>query len=673
MNRNHLSRSLFCLLALALSILDLNAYKWDEILPEDLAATECSFDPEAPAEVLYKQIIYDLVDNSSIRDAKTSIRVIKYHLRTKIYDKSALDYARRTRFWYSDYFKASAIHARVIKADGSYIEIDQEDVVTKVDSKTKDRTLKSTTISIPNVEVGDIVEYKYRITLDEGYYLPKDDVKFQEEWPIRKLHLKMKPYIYKGDGFKWTSHRTNKSMSKGKNGFFEITLENQPGYPEEPHQAPDSDAKAWFAFYNVKSLASGDAYWKGEGKRLHKQMLTQTKESKTISAKAAELTKGKASEQEKLEAIYDFCRSEIVSLYHGEADRLTPEQRKEIDSKWTASKVLEKGFGNSKNINTLFCALARSAGIDARLSHCADRSDYSFTKTMEEVDIALPHTIVAVKEESSWKFYNPAAKYIQFGQLDWIHDNVTALVPDKKKLLLVKTQAALPEQNASKTNGKFTLHENGDLSGSIELIANGNQGLRLKYLLDDKSEEDRKKTLRKALKENWPNAKINNIIAQNVTSTSEPLRISCELTLPNYAESVGSRLFFQANVDARYTEPKFPSPTRKTDIFFDYKYLDESYFEIALPEGYTLEAPSAPKPFIVEYLMRYEPKLSLKRKSNTLVYKRLFEFEGNRYLERAYPIIKNAFDDLHTQDQHALTLKMQEVSTSTNKPETGDS
>ena len=33
------------------------AYQWDEISPDDLAATECEYDPTSAAEVLYKEII----------------------------------------------------------------------------------------------------------------------------------------------------------------------------------------------------------------------------------------------------------------------------------------------------------------------------------------------------------------------------------------------------------------------------------------------------------------------------------------------------------------------------------------------------------------------------------------------------------------------------------------
>lgn len=626
---------------------------WNDVSPDDLVATECAFDPTAAAEVLYKEIIYDLDETGS--------RVIKHHLRTKIYEKSALDHARRLKLWYHSYYRVTSIHARVIKPDGSFIEIDDDGVVTQRERKGSGRIVKSTTISIPQVEVGDIVEYRYRKMLDEGYYLPKDEIAFQEEWPIRKLYVKLKPYVYRGSGFKWASYGTSQSMVEGKGGFYEIMLENQPGYPEEPYQAPDSDARSWFTFYNVHSLVSGEEFWKIEGKRLYRQMLSKTKADRVVSAKASELARGKTTDEEMLRAFYDFCRRELINSAHGKADRLTQKQRENLNDDWTASKTLSNGYGTPRNINTVFCALARSEGIDARLSRCADRSEYSFTKTLEDVDIALPDTVVAIKDGEGWTFYNPAALYMPFGMLDWIHDDVTALVPDKKELIFAQTQAASPADTTSTFTGDFELAENGDLEGVISFTALGNRGLLLKQVLDDASENEREEGVKGMLTKRWPNAGVEEIRIDNAEDLFEPVRIQCDVTIPNYAESIGKRLILQPNVETRYDVAEFPNPTRKTMINFDYRYREESEISIKLPDGYELEAPSAPKPFKFTNFMEYEPKLALHRNSNKIVYNRTLDFYGRRYMPDVYSAIRQAFDGLLAADHHALTLKKEET------------
>lgn len=642
-----------CVLSFSLfAVSSVNAYNWDEISQEELSSTECSFDPDAAAEVLFKETIYDLDERN--------VRIIKTHLRTKVYEESALDRARRTKFWYSTYFKTQGINARVVKPDGSYIEVDKDDIVSEMERRSNGNNIRSTTISVPQVEVGDIVEYRYRLILDEGYYLPKDELKFQEQWPIRRLELKMKPYSPTGLGFKWASHRCGKPMTQGKGGFYEITLENQLGYPDEPYQAPEDDAKSWFTFYNVNSRSTGDAFWKNESKRLFREMNSDTKADKVVEEKAAELAKGLKTKEEKLSAFYAYCVNDLVNAAHGKADRLTQEQREDLNDKWSASKVISNGYGTTRNINTVFCALAQTLGFDARVAVCADRSTYSFTKALEDVEIALPHSIVAIKNGKKWNFYNPAAKYIPFGQLDWLHDEVTALIPDKKELILVKTQAASPVENLARFEGNFELSETGDLSGSVVMTALGNSGLMLKQLLDGKTAEDRVDTIKDAMGDYWANSEIENVVAIGADDPFTDLKITCDISIPGYAESVGSRLFLQPNVEERYAEPQFPSTTRKTDIFFDFKYLNETHVEIALPEGFALEAPSAPHPLQVEGFYTYEPKLSFKPTSNTLVYSRRFEFVGNRYLAKAYPAVKAAFDNLLSQDQHVLTLKRSE-------------
>ncbi|MDQ8203322.1 DUF3857 and transglutaminase domain-containing protein [Pelagicoccus sp. SDUM812003] len=635
----------FLFLPLAANLL---AYNWDDVPLEELASTECSFDPEAPAEVLFKEVIYDLDERK--------VRTIKTHLRTKIYEESALDQARRTKIWYADFFKASGINARVIKPDGSYIEIEKDDVVSQTEKKSNGRRTRSTTISIPKVEVGDIVEYRFRLILDEGYFLPKDEVAFQEAWPIRRLELKMKPYFPYSSGFKWASFRCERGMEK-RGDFYEISMTNQPGYPEEPYQAPDSDARSWFLFYGVTTTKNGDDFWKSEGKRLFREMSSDTKVDKEVQALADELSEGKKSKEEMLRAFYDYCVSDLINSSYGEADRLTQDEREDLQDKWDAGKVIRKGYGTPNGINKVFCALAQAKGVDARIAACGDRSEYAFKRLVENVEVALPHTIVAIKNGDGWDFHNPASKYIPFGQLDWIHDGVTALIPDKKKLIFVTTPEASPTENRAWFEGDFDLSANGDLEGSLVLKANGNQALIFKQMLHGKSDADRVDTIEEVLKEGWSNCQIDGVSLSGMEAPADPVRIACRIKIPAYAESVGQRLFLQPNVEERYSESRFPSQTRKTELFFDFKYLDESSVVIRLPEGYELEAPSAPRPLVVESFYTYEPRLSLNRKSNELIYTRRFEFMGNRYDARAYPIIKSAFDDLLAQDHHTLTLK----------------
>ena len=105
----------------------------------------------------------------------------------------------------------------------------------------------------------------------------------------------------------------------------------------------------------------------------------------------------------------------------------------------------------------------------------------------------------------------------------------------------------------------------------------------------------------------------------------------------------------------------FVNATRIYDIIFEDRHTDVDEVEIALPEGCTLEASTAPSGVNLEPLGRYKTSLALRKGDNTLVCKRRFSLESVAALSRYYPPIKKLFEGLHQSDNHVLTLRRAEV------------
>ena len=72
------------------------------------------------------------------------------------------------------------------------------------------------------------------------------------------------------------------------------------------------------------------------------------------------------------------------------------------------------------------------------------------------------------------------------------------------------------------------------------------------------------------LSEDWPGASIDSVKFSNIAEASGPARVSFELKSYPYAEIVGDRMIFLANVFAKGMETEFPESDRKSDIFFEY-------------------------------------------------------------------------------------------------------
>lgn len=625
------------------------AASWDPISPEDMAATECPTDPDAEAEFLYKEQIYD--------QAEAEDRHQRYHFRIKVYRESAVEQFRSHRFRYPSYYRIQGLKARVVKPNGEEFELEKKDIFSKAERGRDNEWETVTSFSIPHLSVGDIVEYRYRLNLDSGYYTPSFFITFQEEWPIRELDLAIRPYNPTGQGYKWVSRRCEAQLKKFRDGFFKVKMENLAGHPDEPYQFPELDSKAWVYFFNVEGYRTGEAYWREESKVLFRTTDKQAKVTRVIKAKVSDLLKGKQSREDKLLALYDYCRLELINSSFRRPGELSKDQRRKLDDDTKAEEVLGRGYGNPGDITKLFAAMARAAGFDARLAVTPSRSYMSFSESLEHREKVLPHDLVAVQNGETWEFYDPGLKYLGALDLNWRNEGVMALVGDKKKAVMVPTPRSDSNFSKSVNRGDFELAEDGTLSGTVTMDFTGNFNFELKSRLDNRSEAEQLEYLEKRFSKGWPNATMSEVEVLNLNNASLPVRISYWIVAPNYAEVVGKRIFVQPNAIERYSEPWFVSEKRVTNLFFRHAFEKEDIVDIKLPDGFELEEASAPKPFEVKPLINYQPVLSLKRKTNQLHYECKTEFTGGSYPAEAYRLIKAAMDEVHRWDQHSITIK----------------
>lgn len=646
----------------------LPAFDWIEVDPRDLTRTECPSDPRADAEIIFHRMIEDQVGprGQDMRRPGAAhfnyegLRYTEYHHLVKIYKDSALDTWRRKRIRYRDHRSISGLRARVIKQDGSVVVLDPSDVYQETAEKRKEGNYYTTSFSFPQVEVGDLIEYRYRLEWEPGWYTGGAVVTLQQPWPIRRLEIRFRPALpnLSGNaGYKWVTRNTNIGLVEGKQGFFELEAKNLEPYPDEPNQLPEQLGQAWFMFYIAETPKTGEAYWEHAAKEFYREASSLAKEDRAIKEKARELVAGRRSSEEKLKAIYDFCRSEIRNAGYGAADSVSANEKEKLEDDLKAGKILDLGYGSPDNINVLFCALAQSAGFDAQLAAVADKSEGGFFAELEKRDAVLPDILVAVRGGKEWTFYDPGARYLDFGKLYWTNAGATALVADKRRLELVKTQTSEAADNRSVDQGRFKLHADGSLTGTVVSEATGQKNFNLKAWLDHQSEAERSESMKERLQKNWPNGTIENVRFENVEDPFQPIKLTYDLRLPNYAEVLGERLIIKPNVFNKHAEPKFNAQERVTPIFFEFQRQEEVRAEIELPAGFELEAPSAPRPVEVKNLATYQPALGFGKDRSTLIYRCQIDFQGQMHSSAAYPAIKAYFDAAHQQDQHALTLK----------------
>ncbi len=639
-------------------------FDWDPISPEEMAAMECPSDSTAGAEILLRR-------QMDIQSVNKRGSYFQFEKRVKLYDESVIEKFRTVEISYHANDWISDIHARVVKPYGNIIELKKKDIVRHANesalaTKDYDSSKKYAILSFPNVGVGDIIDYRYRLTWEYGYFPAKLLIPLQEEWPIRKLEIKIRPlarsknvspFIRKDElGFNWFLYRCSKPLEFTSFGYYEIELENIEAYPDEPHQPPVPSSTAWMLFYKIRSEEIGNDYWNYEARLLHSIMESRAETDYNVKAKAVEITVGLESFSDKLKALYDFCRTEIINADHGERGELTEKDRATLSDETPATRVLSKGYGNSYNINILFCALAKAVGYESRLAIVENRDEIPMMKELEYAPAVLPNDLVAIKDKKRWVFYNPGARYLHFGDLQLANSGVAALIADKEEAIFSETQIADPSFPKVIQSGSYELDRNGTLTGRYSARMNGEFNTKFQQALDHLDEEERLEFLREIISESYPRATFRKIECKNVADPLNDVTFLYDLTIPNYAEVVGSRIFLHPNVTNKNDDREFSYPTRKTELNFHSRFQEINRISIKLPDGYAIEEVPTYKPIEVKRLLYYKLGLSIDREMNTLEFNRTFEIDGKKYTSEAYSAIKKVFDNIYEQDQFSITL-----------------
>jgi transglutaminase-like putative cysteine protease len=112
-----------------------------------------------------------------------------------------------------------------------------------------------------------------------------------------------------------------------------------------------------------------------------------------VARRATELTQGLNGEGEKARALFEFVRDAVSYTFSWRKD----EAEVSLEASFRASATLVRGSGMCIQKAVLLCALARAAGLHARISFQALR-DYRLPRELVELmgDILTPHGLATI-------------------------------------------------------------------------------------------------------------------------------------------------------------------------------------------------------------------------------------------------------------------------------------
>lgn len=619
--------------------------EWRPIEASDLALKAAVVEPSADAEAIFWDIRID--------DGGQNDLVLSHYVRIKIFTERGRDNHSKVDIPYINRVKIKDIAARTIKPDGSIVELAKNDIIEKTLVRASGLKLRTKTFAFPGIEVGAIIEYKWKEVISNAS-ANNLRLQFQRDIPVQSITYHLKP----ASSTRVDVRPFNMAMprfEKEKNGFHFTTVKNMPAFREEPMMPPEENVRSWamVKYSGFLSLLLGYSMLAAQINLGYGPFLKVDKE---IKEKAAEITAGATTPDQKLQKIFDFCRANIKNTSDPNSG-FTDDQIEKLKDNKKPSDTLKRGVGSAVDVNLLFAALVNAAGLEARVALLPDRGERLFDRNVV-IPGALRPSNIAVRDGSSWKFFDPGLQYITPGMLRWQEEGVDALIVMDEPIW-TQTPLSPPEKSKEKRTATLRLDETGTLEGDVTIEYTGHLAIDRKRQNDEDSPAQREENLKEMVKNRLSSAELTNIVVENATDPVKPFIYKYHVRVPGYAQQTGKRLFIQPGYFHHGANPLFSAGTRRYPIYFRYPWSEEDQITITLPRGYALDNADRPAP-INAGISKHTVVMGLSKDETTLHYKRTFHF-GERELllftVDKYELLKRLFDAINKADSHIISLK----------------
>lgn len=593
---------LFCIV-LFFSTINIQAQKYElgKVTVAELEEKLHPIDSSAPAAILFKKgkTVFTYNEKAGFSAVHT------YEFKIKIYKKEGLKWADQKVHYYVGYQNLKEDMLEFSNAVTYNLENGKVEK-TKLESqgqfkKKINEYWSEKTITLPNVKVGSIIEYKYVLKSENIGEFP--DFDFQFDIPVDYFEYKTEfPEFYI---YKTILTGKNKIESDAKLGSGNQSFENEYG------QTRILSYKQINAFYSgknipalieepyVDNLENYRGIIKHELERI--RMPEQPVKDFTITWEGVATTIFKDENFGKELNKRDFLLEDVKKLL---VNVESLEERTNIIFKFVQSKMnwneinscfskkgVEKAYkeqtGNVAEINFILLNMLKLAGVDANpvlvstiengIPVYPTRTGFNYLIASAEINGKQ------ILLDASRKYTSP--NILPLNVLNW-KGRLIKSDGTSKEIDLVPTKASKEISNIV-----AVINANGKIDGKIRIHRTDYDAYRFRVQNAAKNQENYIEKLEQQLGD----LKISDYSLSNKnTNLSDPILESFAFETNNFVESIGGKLFINPLLFYAKTKNPFVQEKRQMRVYFGYPNQEKILVNFEIPEGYDVEA--LPKP-----------------------------------------------------------------------------
>jgi transglutaminase-like putative cysteine protease len=642
-----LTSLLFALIGAMLGIRGVSADEWQPISPDELKMTSVPEALGAPAVILYRQVDRD--DNAKTGNEQNYVRI-------KILTEEGRKYADVEIPYFHDQGSVIAIRARTVRPDGSVVNFTGK-AFDKTIVKARDVMYLAKTFTLPDVQVGSIIEYRYTTDFSE-YSVYNSQWLLSEELFTKHAKFSLKPYMEAA--LRWSCPvglPAGTSPPKEEPGSHIVRMESQniPAFQIEDFMPPANELKFRVDFeYSETNVESDPAkFWKQRGKKLNGQVESFLGKPKSLEQEVARIVSPSDSPEVKAQKL--FARVQQLRNTSFEVEK-TDQERKRAKAKegGNAEQLLKLGYGNGGDITWTYLALLRAAGIEAYPVWVSSRSEYFFNPQLMNAK-QLNSNVVLLKLNGKEVYCDPGTAFVPFGLLPWGETAVAGLKLDKDGGSWITT--TLPESALSKIGRKaeMKLLDDGTLAGKVTVTFSGLEAMSRRVEERNEDEAARKKYLEDQVREYIPvGVDVDLTNKPEWGDASVPLVAIYDLKVPGWASAAGHRALVPVGLFSATEKQLFEHANRVHPVYFHYPFQKEDDVSIDLPLGWKVS--SVPKELnqdakAVAYVLKVQDD------KGTLHLKRVLRCDLLMIDAKLYPTLRTFFQTVRTGDEEQIIVQ----------------
>lgn len=569
---------------------------------------------------------------------------------------------------YAANIEVKALEARVIHPDGTVVPLTGSTAnLVKVDKGHREATF-----TLPGVEVGSIIEYRYQVRYDRFQSAPQWQI--QQPYFVHKAHYlytptgQFLPSDVSGTGISTSQLKDrhyeilndiraanilppDKTVGRDALGRYFLDLTDIPAIPQEPFAPPVAERIYQMNFYYTYTVVEKE-FWQKEMQFWIKDLnryiapsgAVQNAASETVSASDTPLIKAKKlyALVQKIENT-DLSRDESLSV----ADDSVPSGN--------VQTVLENKRGNGNQIAFLYMALARAAGLNVRPERIASRNHHIFSPSLLSTS-QLDAVLVALTIDGKEILLDPGTKSAPFQTLHWFHTGAGGIAMGSGgKVETLLTPLQLNTENTVVRVGTLAVTPQGAVSGTLKVGFTGQEALELRQLALRTDANTVKQQLETMVASEVPAGIVAHVdriaglddptrqlVAVVPVSGSFAAQTANRLTLP--------RLFF----DTRETNPFPEEKDRTLPVDMRYPAQEQEQITYQFPAGFALDA--APQDTTFKWEENAVYQLKSKAEAGSITSARVLA-RGFTMLEaKDYEALRGFYQKVAAADQQQIVL-----------------